>query len=138
MTQYGILFAFGGIYYGIESESKFDKSWFLADFQAYAWGIAISLAVNFVVFPVTAESQLKQLLVTSLQHVSTLAHLSCKTYSKEITQDEAVSLEPSGLFAVAMPIQSAGCSLSEKLIIIAWNPLVRSSIDPISPPFRRR
>ncbi|GAA5896960.1 uncharacterized protein JCM6883_007067 [Sporobolomyces salmoneus] len=86
---YGILFAFGGIYYRIESRTKFDKSWFLANFQAYAWGIAISLAVNVFAYPVTSERELKKLLVTSLQHVSTLAHLSCKTYAKEITEDEA-------------------------------------------------
>ncbi|GAA5995637.1 hypothetical protein JCM5350_001633 [Sporobolomyces pararoseus] len=86
---YGVLFAFGGIYYGLESGQKFDKSWFLADFQAYAWGIAIALAVNVVVFPVTSERELKKLLVASLQHVSTLSHLSCKYYAKECSDDEA-------------------------------------------------
>ncbi|GAA5922333.1 uncharacterized protein JCM15063_003269 [Sporobolomyces koalae] len=85
---YGILFAFGGIHYGIESGRNFDKTWFLADFEAYAWGLAISLAVNVLVFPITAERELKKLLVTSLQHVSTLAHLSCKTYAKECSDDE--------------------------------------------------
>ncbi|GAA5876090.1 hypothetical protein JCM16303_007018 [Sporobolomyces ruberrimus] len=86
---YGILFAFGGIYYSIESETRFDKSWFLASFEAYAWGIAIALAVNVLVYPVTAERELKKLLVTSLQHVSTLAHISCKTYEKTCSEDEA-------------------------------------------------
>ncbi|GAA6007325.1 hypothetical protein JCM11491_003089 [Sporobolomyces phaffii] len=86
---YGILFAFGGIYYGLESGSRFDKTWFLADFEAYAWGVAISLAVNVFVYPVTAQSELKKLLVTSLQHVSTLAHLNLKTYAKECNEDEA-------------------------------------------------
>ncbi|GAA5827522.1 hypothetical protein JCM5353_001354 [Sporobolomyces roseus] len=86
---YGILFAFGGIYFGLESGTGFDKTWFLADFEAYAWGIAIALVVNVVVYPITAERQLRKLLVTSLQHVSTLAHLSCKTYAKECSEDEA-------------------------------------------------
>lgn len=76
----------------MESGNKFDLTWFLADFEAYAWGIAIALFVNVVVYPITAEKQLRKLLVTSLQHVSTLAHLSCKTYAKECSEDEAVSL----------------------------------------------
>jgi len=76
----------------LESGTGFDKTWFLADFEAYAWGIAIALVVNVVVYPITAERQLRKLLVTSLQHVSTLAHLSCKTYAKECSEDEAVRL----------------------------------------------
>ncbi|GAA6062409.1 hypothetical protein JCM10212_006195 [Sporobolomyces blumeae] len=86
---YGILFSFGGIFHGLDVVTGFDKRWFLSDFAAYAWGIAISLVVNVVVYPVTAEYELRKLLVTSLQHVSTLAHLSCKTYAKECSEDEA-------------------------------------------------
>ena len=58
--------------------------------SAYGWGIAIALVVNLLVWPVSAERECRDLLVTSLQHVSTLAHLTCKTYAKEITKDEEV------------------------------------------------
>ncbi|GAA5969341.1 hypothetical protein JCM11641_007557 [Rhodosporidiobolus odoratus] len=84
---YGVIFAFNGIY-GSVSIGGFDKQFFLANFEAYAWGMAIALGVNLIVLPVTSEQELRRLLVTSLQHVSTLAHLTCKTYAKEIDEDE--------------------------------------------------
>lgn len=61
----------------------------MADFIAYAWGIAIALGVNVLVFPTTAEEQLRGLLVTSLQHVATLAHLTCKTFARELDAEES-------------------------------------------------
>ncbi|CEQ38838.1 SPOSA6832_00288 [Sporobolomyces salmonicolor] len=87
-TQYGVLFAFNGIYTSIISGHRFDKEWLVAELEAYAWGMAIALCVNLLVWPITSEQELRKLLVTSLQHVSTLAHLSCKTYAKEINEDE--------------------------------------------------
>lgn len=39
-------------------------------------------------WPITSESELRRLLVTSLQHVATLAHLTCKTYARELDRDE--------------------------------------------------
>ncbi|GAA5951640.1 hypothetical protein JCM21900_000535 [Sporobolomyces salmonicolor] len=85
---YGVLFAFNGIYTSIISGHRFDKQWLVAELEAYAWGMAIALCVNLLVWPITSEQELRKLLVTSLQHVSTLAHLSCKTYAKEINEDE--------------------------------------------------
>ncbi|GAA5865035.1 hypothetical protein JCM1840_005715 [Sporobolomyces johnsonii] len=85
---YGVLFAFNGIYTSIISGHHFDKQWLVAELVAYAWGMAIALGVNLLVWPITSEQELRKLLVTSLQHVSTLAHLSCKTYAKEINEDE--------------------------------------------------
>lgn len=61
----------------------------MADFIAYAWGIAIALGVNVLIFPTTAEEQLRSLLVTSLQHVATLAHLTCKTFARELDAEES-------------------------------------------------
>ncbi|BGP21516.1 transmembrane protein [Rhodotorula toruloides] len=84
---YGVLFSFNGIY-GSITEGGFNKQFFLANAVAYLWGMAISLGVNLIVWPFTAEAELRQLLVTSLQHVSTLAHLTCKTYARELNQDE--------------------------------------------------
>lgn len=59
-------------------------------FEAYAWGIAVVVVVN-LIFYRSAEHELRNLLITSLQHVSTLAHLTTKTYAKEIDADEIVS-----------------------------------------------
>ncbi|GJN91517.1 hypothetical protein Rhopal_004540-T1 [Rhodotorula paludigena] len=84
---YGVIFAFQGIYGSILYED-FNLRFFLSDFQAYAWGLAIALCVNVLVWPITSEAELRRLLVTSLQHVSTLAHLTCKTYARELDQDE--------------------------------------------------
>ncbi|BGP12619.1 hypothetical protein JCM10213_008755 [Rhodosporidiobolus nylandii] len=84
---YGVIFAFNGIY-GTITTGGFDKAFFLANFEAYAWGIAIVFCVNLLVLPMTSEHELRRLLVTSLQHVSTLAHLTCKTYAREIDEDE--------------------------------------------------
>lgn len=83
-----VLFAFNGIWYPIESGTPFRSSYLLSFFTAYALGLAIVVAVNLLVFPFSAERELRHVLVQSLQHVSTLAHLACKTYAKEIEEDE--------------------------------------------------
>lgn len=85
---YGVLFAFNGIYRSI-NVGGFDRQLLLADFISYAWGLAIALGVNILILPTTAESQLRSLLVTSLQHVATLAHLTCKTYARELDAEES-------------------------------------------------
>lgn len=58
--------------------------------KAYAWGFALVLGVNLLVFPHTAEAELRGILVSSLHHISTLSHLMAKTYVLEITDDEKV------------------------------------------------
>lgn len=50
----------------IEAPNGFDYSWLLACFEAYAWGMAIGWGVNLLVYPVSAEDELKRLLVGSL------------------------------------------------------------------------
>ena len=85
---YGVLFSFNGIHRTITT-GEFRRELLLADFIAYAWGIAIALGVNVLVFPTTAEEQLRSLLVTSLQHVATLAHLTCKTFARELDAEES-------------------------------------------------
>jgi hypothetical protein len=46
------------------------------------------LGVNFIVWPISAESELRRTLVSSLEHISTLGHLLAKTYTMSITEDE--------------------------------------------------
>ncbi|KAK4054888.1 hypothetical protein OIV83_000812 [Microbotryomycetes sp. JL201] len=85
---YAVLFAFNGIYDPILGDRTFDRSWLLSNFAAYAWGIAIVFIINLVVWPVTSEQELRRLLVQSLHHVSALAHLTCKTYAREVLEPE--------------------------------------------------
>ncbi|GAA5857131.1 hypothetical protein JCM8547_007978 [Rhodosporidiobolus lusitaniae] len=84
---YGVIFAFNGIYCTI-SFGTFDKGFFLACVESYLWGIAIALAVNLLILPITSEQELRRLLVTALEHVSALTHLTCKAYAREIDEDE--------------------------------------------------
>jgi hypothetical protein len=61
------------------------------DIRLYSrWGFAIVLFVNICVFPVSAEKELRTMLVTSLQHVGTFAHLLAKSYTLTITEEEKV------------------------------------------------
>ena len=43
--------------------------------KAYAWGAAIVLSVNLSVFPRMSERELRQTIVTSLEHLATFAAL---------------------------------------------------------------
>lgn len=62
---------------------------YLQDYlKAYTMGGAIVLAVNFLVFPISAEKELRRTLVTSLGHVRTFAHLLAKSYCITITEEE--------------------------------------------------
>jgi len=46
------------------------------------------LGVNILVWPTSAEMELRRTLVLSLEHVATLGHLLSKTYTMTITEDE--------------------------------------------------
>ncbi|KAI5480863.1 hypothetical protein MNV49_006672 [Pseudohyphozyma bogoriensis] len=85
---FAVLFAFYGTYSSIDDPGTPNAEWLLAYFVAHCWGLAIVLAVNIFVWPVSSESELRELLTSSLRHVSTLAHLACKTYTREIEEDE--------------------------------------------------
>lgn len=67
-VQIGVLFAFQGIYTTVVEDPRDRNSWLLAYFQAYGWGFAISLAVNILVWPVTSESELKDLIIRCVWH----------------------------------------------------------------------
>ncbi|GAA6036661.1 hypothetical protein JCM8097_001282 [Rhodosporidiobolus ruineniae] len=82
-----IILAFSGIYTSILS-GGFVPEYLEAYLEAYLWGFAIVLVVNLLVFPHSSEKELRELLVLSIEHISTFSHLIAKTYSLEITEDE--------------------------------------------------
>lgn len=55
---------------------------------ADCWGFAIVLATNVLVFPISSEWELREILVSSLEHLSTFSHLIAKTYTLEIEEEE--------------------------------------------------
>lgn len=55
------------------------------------WGFAIVLVVNALVLPHSSEKELREILVISLEHISTFSHLIGKTYSLEISDEERVA-----------------------------------------------
>ncbi|GAA5972386.1 hypothetical protein JCM11641_002434 [Rhodosporidiobolus odoratus] len=85
-----ILLAFSGIYTSVlpTSNRSFIPEFLESYIEAYCWGFAIVLFVNGFIFPHTSEKELRELLVISLEHISTFSHLIAKTYSLEITDDE--------------------------------------------------
>lgn len=85
---YGILFAFNGIYTPIVAGDRLDWSWLLATVEAYLWPIAVVLAVNLLIWPISAEEELRKLTRSSLTNIGTAAHLLCKTFAREIEEDE--------------------------------------------------
>lgn len=79
--------AFNGVYTSIMLDGfvpKFDEDYF----KGYLWGAAISAGVSIFFFPFTAETGLRETLVSSLDHIATFSHLLAKTYSMEITEEE--------------------------------------------------
>lgn len=56
--------------------------------RADCFGFALVLSINILIFPFSSERELRELLVLSLEHISTFTHLIAKTYSLEITEEE--------------------------------------------------
>ncbi|KAI5477283.1 hypothetical protein MNV49_006504 [Pseudohyphozyma bogoriensis] len=83
-----ILLAFNGLYTSVLLRGKFSKVYFYAFIEAYLWGFAIVIGINFFVFPTTAERQLRLLLLSSIDNISTFTHLIAKTYTLELTPAE--------------------------------------------------
>ncbi|GAA5826891.1 hypothetical protein JCM11251_002144 [Rhodosporidiobolus azoricus] len=88
LSLLAIILAFSGIYTSVLSGGNFVPEYLEAYLEAYLWGFAIVLVINLLIFPHTAERELREVLVLSIEHISTFAHLIAKTYSLEITQDE--------------------------------------------------
>ncbi|BGP44750.1 hypothetical protein JCM10450v2_000564 [Rhodotorula kratochvilovae] len=86
-----IILAFSGIYTSILSGGRFVPEYLEAYLEAYCWGFVIVLVVNALVFPHTSEKELREILVISLEHISTFSHLISKTYNLDLTDDERVA-----------------------------------------------
>ncbi|TNY20614.1 hypothetical protein DMC30DRAFT_416809 [Rhodotorula diobovata] len=86
-----IILAFSGIYTSVLSGGVFVPEYLEAYLEAYCWGFAIVLVVNALVLPHSSEKELREILVISLEHISTFSHLIGKTYSLEISDEERVA-----------------------------------------------
>lgn len=84
----GLLVAFSGIYTSVLLGGRFQPEYLESYLIAYAWAFALVLFVAIAIFPVSAERELRELLVQSLERVSMFTHLIAKTYSLEISDEE--------------------------------------------------
>ncbi|KAH7097462.1 hypothetical protein BKA62DRAFT_774265 [Auriculariales sp. MPI-PUGE-AT-0066] len=87
LSLFAVLMAFNGIYTSVLL-GGYSADYLISYLEAYALGAAIVLFVNIVVWPTSAEKELRRTLVLSLEHVGTLSHLLSKTYTMTITEDE--------------------------------------------------
>lgn len=71
----------------------FDPTYLLEYLKSYAWGSAIVLAVNILVFPRTSEQELRQAMATSLEHIATFAALLGKAYALTSTPEDNAARE---------------------------------------------
>ncbi|PLW14809.1 hypothetical protein PCASD_19381 [Puccinia coronata f. sp. avenae] len=86
-----ILMSWNGIYTTfLTSYHGFSSGYVLSYLQSYCWGAAISLIVNVMVLPHSAEQEFRIALVDTLDHIKTLADLIEKTYRFVITDEEKV------------------------------------------------
>lgn len=74
-------------------EGVFSPAYLLSYLKGYAWGVAIVLAVNILVFPRTSERELRQAIVTSLEHLATFAALIGKAYTLTGTEEDKAARE---------------------------------------------
>jgi uncharacterized membrane protein YccC len=72
----------------ISHGSQFLPDYLLADAASNLFGLAVALAVNIIVFPSSSEKELRQMLVTSLDHIECLSHLIAKAYVMVATDQE--------------------------------------------------
>jgi len=83
-----ILNSFNGVFIGYSQKVGFSSTFLIAYLSAYLWGAAIVLSVNLLVLPKSSERELREMLVTSLAHVGTFAHLLAKGYALEASEEE--------------------------------------------------
>ncbi|GAA5834027.1 hypothetical protein JCM9279_004193 [Rhodotorula babjevae] len=91
MSLLFVILAFSGAYTSVLSGGRFVPEYLEAYLAAYCWGFAIVLVVNLLVLPHSAEKELREILVISLEHISTFSHLIGKTYLVELTDEERVA-----------------------------------------------
>ena len=63
-------------------------NWSITHSSPARWSGAIVIGVNILIFPQSSEKELRQTLVTSLDHIATFLHLLAKTYTLTITDEE--------------------------------------------------
>lgn len=59
----------------------------------FQWGAAVTIFVNLAVFPISTERELRTILATSLQHVSTFGQLIMKSFDLTISDEEKELIE---------------------------------------------
>ncbi|KAG8809260.1 hypothetical protein FRC17_003526, partial [Serendipita sp. 399] len=60
--------------------NQFLPEFLLADAASYLFGLAIAILVNFLIIPTTSERELREMLVTSLDHLESLSRLVARAY----------------------------------------------------------
>ncbi|KZT61390.1 hypothetical protein CALCODRAFT_8959 [Calocera cornea HHB12733] len=89
----GLLQSFTGIFITYADGGAFNPAQLLGFMQSYAFGCACAVAVNLLVLPRTAEHQLREALVTSLEHARTLLLLINKGYAEDLPEEERAEME---------------------------------------------
>lgn len=85
----GILISFAGLYTSLILPGHPFSPHYLEDYlKSYALAGAIVIAVNFLILPISSETELRRTLVTSLSHIKTFSHLLAKSYTLTITEEE--------------------------------------------------
>ncbi|KAG8813161.1 hypothetical protein FRC18_002640, partial [Serendipita sp. 400] len=76
----GILMGFDGVIISKNNNDQFLPKFLLADSASYLFGLAVAILVNVLVFPTTSEKELREMLVTSLDHLESLSRLVARAY----------------------------------------------------------
>jgi hypothetical protein len=71
----------------VNNGNQFLPEFLLADAASYLFGLAVALVVNVLVLPKSSETELRQMLVTSLTHIESLSNLIAKAYAM-VAKDE--------------------------------------------------
>ncbi|KAH7102865.1 hypothetical protein BKA62DRAFT_92072 [Auriculariales sp. MPI-PUGE-AT-0066] len=84
---FAVLMSFNGIYTAMLS-GGYQAGNMISFLQAYCFGGLVVLGVNLLVWPVSAEKELRRTLMISLDHIGELSDLLAKTYTMTITNEE--------------------------------------------------
>ncbi|KAI9620245.1 hypothetical protein H4Q26_013814 [Puccinia striiformis f. sp. tritici PST-130] len=82
--------SWNGVYTSTSSPTRqFSPDLLKSFLQSFAWGGAIVVLVNMLIFPHSSEAELRTTLVHSIGHIRTFAYLIKKTYWCTITDEES-------------------------------------------------
>lgn len=88
MALFGLVLSPLQIMNSINNGSRFLPDYLLADAASNLFGLAVAIAANIIIFPSSSEKELRQMLVTSLDHIECLSHLIAKAYVMVATDEE--------------------------------------------------